>query len=557
MTGRKRDVKPVKVSWVHASDYVIDYVTGETITATPDYFFASPIPHRLGLDENTPTIDRLFHEWVGDNATLLYEICAYCLVPNYSIHRLFLLFGRGRNGKGQFLKLLSKFIGHSNTTGIDLDKITDSRFEASKLYRKKVALVGETNFAVLKSTARLKQITGDDLITAEYKHKDPFDFTNTAKVIIATNSLPETLDKTDGFYSRCIILEFKNQFDEGIDAVDLIPEVEFENLLAKCLKILPGLLERGRFTGEGTIEDKAVKYERLSNPFPTFKSKELIEGSEHECPVWVLREAYEVFCAKNGFRKVGEREFTQLLHREGFETKKRWYGLNGKKYWNTVFGLNTKTPFIYSDDTEYEQVYNDCGTEKNSGSKNQDAEPDEPLEPHVLYNPSYMGQSKTCGSSGSSGSFENIFNLSEPDANQKLRQSLMSAIRQFERQYGGINSENIARFSYWFCEQVKPKWKHGTESGVYTPEMILPIARRVFKLTPPLPTPLTSTVAVMKHHATDVLIVVADDGNSQGQNSQICYTCGTVLPDKNGHTNTSESALSKKKYYCDSCFFNE
>ncbi len=209
ITGRKRDVKPIKRTWIHASDYVIDIATNELITATPDYFFTSPIPHRIGVDEDTPTIDRLFHEWMGDGAAILYEICAYCLIDDYPIHRMFLLFGRGRNGKGQFMELLTRFIGVMNTTSTELEKIIESRFEASKLYRIKVALVGETDFAALKSTNRLKRLTGADLITAEFKHKDPFDFYNTAKIIIASNSLPETLDKTDGFYSRCVILEFK------------------------------------------------------------------------------------------------------------------------------------------------------------------------------------------------------------------------------------------------------------------------------------------------------------------------------------------------------------
>ncbi len=59
-------------------------------------------------------------------------------------------------------------------------------------------------------------------------------------------------------------LRFKNQFDDGKDIVDSIPEQEYENLLAKCLRMLPELLERGKFTGEGTIEEKAERYEKLS-----------------------------------------------------------------------------------------------------------------------------------------------------------------------------------------------------------------------------------------------------------------------------------------------------
>ncbi len=151
------------------------------------------------------------------------------------------------------------------------------------------------------------------------------------------------------------------------------------------------------------------------------------------------------------------------------------------------------------------------------------------------------------------------FDYSEPDVTNKIHKSLINASQQFEREYGGINSSNVDKFSYWYRDKFKPRWFRGTESGVFSPAMILPIACKVFRLTPPLPTPLTSMVAVMKHHATDVLIVVADAGNSQGQNSQICYTCGCTLPDADGHTNISERLNNRNHenpplYYCDRCF---
>ncbi|KKK82765.1 hypothetical protein LCGC14_2800130, partial [marine sediment metagenome] len=47
----------------------------------------------------------------------------------------------------------------------------------------------------------------------EFKGKDIFDFRNYAKLIMATNSLPPTGDKTEGFYRRWKIIDFPKQFD--------------------------------------------------------------------------------------------------------------------------------------------------------------------------------------------------------------------------------------------------------------------------------------------------------------------------------------------------------
>ena len=137
------------------------------------------------------------------------------------------MYGAGRNGKSQYAELICRFVGIGNTTATELEKVIDSRFEASKLYTKLVALIGETNFTAIKSSARIKALTGADWITGEFKNKDPFDFKNNAKITISTNNVPESLDKTEAFYSRCIIQEFKNRFDDGKPVIDLIPESEY------------------------------------------------------------------------------------------------------------------------------------------------------------------------------------------------------------------------------------------------------------------------------------------------------------------------------------------
>lgn len=477
MTGRQREVKPIPKTWIHTADQVIDYKTKESIKATPEYFFTSPIPHKLGLDEDTPTIDKLFKDWVGDRSQILYEILAYCLIDDYPIHRMFVLFGSGRNGKSQFLELITRFIGIKNTTSTELEKVIDSRFEAAKLYRKKAALIGETNFTAIKSSDRIKKLCGHDMLTAEYKNKDPFDFQNTAKIVIATNSIPETLDKTEAFHSRVIIIEFKNRFDEGVSVIDTIPEPEYENLLLKSVNLLSGLLEKGKFTNEGTIEEKAVNYERLSNPFPTFKNKELIENPDVKIPTWIIRDLYISFCAKNGFRKVGEREFSQLLKHDGYEVRSSWWG---KKNWSTVFGLTTKEPYVY------EEIDN---------ANNSHDEGDEVLKGDVSNSSLYGEEVKTSPSSPSSPSkAEQLDNKSITDSitevlpktsqETELTILLKKAKSVYEQKNGPVNSLNINRFSFEFCKIYNPKWVVGKETGDYTPSGIKAIASKLFYLTP-------------------------------------------------------------------------
>ena len=269
--GLKNQPKKPPKTWIKVKNGIVDMETGELRESTPEYFFVNAIPWKLGESEETPTIDKLFSSWVKkENKKLLYEIAAYSLLRDYPIHRIFILYGSGRNGKGSFLRLLVKFLGKRNCVSTDIERLESSRFETSRLYQKLLAICAETNYATIEKSATLKALCGQDLIPAEYKFKNRFEYENYAKLIIATNNLPQSLDTSDGFFSRVIIIDFPNVFDEGKDVIVEIPEKEFENLLKKCIRILRELLERGRFTNEGTIEEKRERYEERANPLKTF-----------------------------------------------------------------------------------------------------------------------------------------------------------------------------------------------------------------------------------------------------------------------------------------------
>ena len=118
--GRRQQPIPVKETWIQFGEEIVDIKTGERFKATPKYFVVNQIPYALGRSDETPTIDKLFEDWVGkDNIQILYEILSYSLLPDYPIQRLFCFIGSGSNGKTCFMNLARKFIGDENYTTTD------------------------------------------------------------------------------------------------------------------------------------------------------------------------------------------------------------------------------------------------------------------------------------------------------------------------------------------------------------------------------------------------------------------------------------------------------
>jgi len=330
--GRNNIPQPMKPTWIQFKDKIFDIAIGETILPTPNYFVTNPIPYPLHQEKfmETPTMDRIFEEWVGkDYVKTLYEIIAYCLIPDYPINRLFCFIGGGMNGKSKFLELLCKFIGQHNCTSTELDVLLNSRFEVTRLHKKLVCQMGETNFNEMSKTSILKKLTGGDLIGFEYKNKNPFHEINYAKILISTNSLPTTTDKTIGFYRRWMIIDFPNQFSEQKNILEEIPEEEYESLALKCCFILKDLLEARKFHKEGSVEERMERYESRADFLQKF-IEDFTEPSEpDEITKSDFYKKFKEWCRERRHREISETSLSKKMKEKGI--------IGGKKYYNWMY----------------------------------------------------------------------------------------------------------------------------------------------------------------------------------------------------------------------------
>lgn len=347
--GREVQPIPIKPTWIQFRDTIVDIKTGEEFKATPKYFAANPLPYPLHNERfvNTPTIDRIFEEWVGEKyVKTLYEIIAYCMLPSYPLNRIFCFIGAGMNGKSKFLELLRRFIGEENVCSTELDTLINSRFEVTRLHKKLVCQMGETNFNELNKTSMLKKLSGGDLIGFEYKNKDPFQDLNYAKILIATNNLPTTTDKTIGFYRRWLIIDFPNQFSEKKDILEEIPNEEYEILGVKLLGVLKDLLDNKVFTNEGSIEDRINKYEEKSDPIQKFLKEFTEEDMDGSIWKFEFEKKLNEWCKENKFRQISEVAIGKKMKEKGVEQVQKmsdWLIDGQKKLLRAWVGIKWKS----------------------------------------------------------------------------------------------------------------------------------------------------------------------------------------------------------------------
>jgi len=365
--GRRNIPKETPLKWIQFKDKAYSINSNKVYDVTPDYFFTNPIPWSLGNSEDTPVMDKLFEEWVGKKyVSDLYEIIAYCCYRSYPIQIMLCLYGSGRNGKSQYLKIINNFLGIKNICSTELDLLSghnSSRFEVFKLYRKLACMLGETNFGVLSSTSLLKKLVGGDVIGFEKKGKDPFDEYNYAKIIIASNSLPSSDDNSDGYMRRWHIIDFPNEFPEGKDIISTIPEKEYNNLAKKVCKILPNLIKNGKFNNQGSIENRKHKYMMASNPLPIFIKQHCKIDPEGFILYNRLYTEYVKYLIKHKKRKVKLKEFKSALENEGFYIEKTSFKID-REFKNGYYVIGITYLFDNLDNLDILCTQNPIGSTK-------------------------------------------------------------------------------------------------------------------------------------------------------------------------------------------------
>ena len=245
------------------------------------------------------------------------EVIGYMLLNDNPLHRAILLYGKGRNGKGTFLRLLSALAGVENTSSVSPQSLDSNRFRAAELFGKLANLVGDVDPKTFEATEIFKQVTGGDRITAEKKHRDPFQFRCRALIIAAFNTLPRTDDASEGFFSRWIVLPFLRFFAPGKADVDMTAKLtsaeELRGLLVVAVAGLQRVMARRAFDLPSAVSEATQGFRRSADPIRSFLAEHVESAHDYFQPRTPIYDGYRTWTRANGYEHVTASEFYEQL----------------------------------------------------------------------------------------------------------------------------------------------------------------------------------------------------------------------------------------------------
>lgn len=292
---------------------VVDLKTGELLQHDPKLLLTRIAPVEYHPNAEHKALDKTLKiSFQNDQEMIDYlqKQAGYFIVGGNQDEHLFMWYGpSARNGKSTIANAIARVLGaeQEDRSGyaktVPVETFLSSKFSddgkaadpnLARLQGVRLAIASEPNRNAVLNSGKIKQITGDRMITARFLHQDPATFRALFKILIMCNFLP----KSDGDASikrRINIVQFDHHIKEGSLKDD--PEIngklwdEREGLLAwavqgavenyktrqKRIAQKQKLIKKLQATGKSLEDSQTVVYEDPLLPQPS-KVKKAIDS---------------------------------------------------------------------------------------------------------------------------------------------------------------------------------------------------------------------------------------------------------------------------------------
>ena len=268
----------------------------------------------------------------GDQDLILFlkKMTGYMLTGDTGEHCIFIAYGLGANGKSTFANVLKILLGdYCMTTPPDTLMIRrysgGATPELASLRGERLVLVAESEERSRLAESLLKQMTGQDTISARPLYCSPFEYTPIFKILLSTNHRPIIRGDDNAIWRRIRLIPFN---------VTIPPSDQDKNLLDKLLNELPGILN---WAIEGCLE---WQHNGLSPPPQVMLATQeyrddmdivgtwidecciISNQDDHQelfTPTNILYASYDIYCKDAGLRPVSKNAFSRKLQERGFE----------------------------------------------------------------------------------------------------------------------------------------------------------------------------------------------------------------------------------------------
>ena len=270
----------------------------------------------------------------------IQKCVGYSLTGSTAEQCAFFLLGTGRNGKSTFLEIVRGILGdyatniQPQTIMINPKSGNAPTSDIARLKGARLVTSVEPNEGMRLDEGLLKQLTGDDVVTARKMFSEEFEFKPEFKLWMATNHKPTIRGTDTGIWRRIHLIPFNVQIP--LDKVDRKLKYKLVKEAESILKwAVDGCL---RWQADGLTMPKKVldavqEYRHEMDVISAFLDACCMQG-EGEVKASQLYAVYARWASENNEYKMSSTKFGTELMRKDFVGRKM--GRDGCRYYTGV-----------------------------------------------------------------------------------------------------------------------------------------------------------------------------------------------------------------------------
>ena len=208
------------------------------------------------------------------------------------------------------------------------------------MHRKELNYSDDVSHGFIQETNILKRLTGGNRLTAEYKGKDPFEFTNEAKLIFTCNNLPSFSDTSHGMARRPIIIEWRRikGFKEKYSMDQF--ERDKPSFVRECLFAYKSALQNAKDMAEPRLpmtefmEQRVKEWIQANDVVGNWINENCELGEDQKIyreQTATLYNNYITYCKESGVQPLGKPNFNKEMKNRGIEPNKN-VRINGEQH---------------------------------------------------------------------------------------------------------------------------------------------------------------------------------------------------------------------------------
>jgi putative DNA primase/helicase len=263
--------------------------------------------------------------FAGDKEQIdwIQRAVGYLITGDTSEQKIFLCYGSGANGKSVLLDVLTHLLGdyasNCSFSTFEANKRNEATNDLAKLKGMRFVTVIETSEDKRLDEARVKAVTGQDVITARFLYAEFFSFRPSFKIFMAMNHKPLIRGTDEGIWRRLILIPFNQNFIGKSDPY----------LLSKLIDELPGILnwaiqglkewKEKRLGTTKAIEEASNKYRKESDLLQQWVEEALTLNPDARLSCINAYESFLAWCIERSYPRWSMNSFGRAMSEKGFE----------------------------------------------------------------------------------------------------------------------------------------------------------------------------------------------------------------------------------------------